>query len=520
MDTIHETHRSPLGSSGTLRIARGGLALLAVLLLLLSAGPARAEEQPGDSSIDYWVKNALREDPRISSEALTVSTTDGIVKLSGPVRNLAARKYAISEAEKIKGVRGVLDEMNVECPPRFDSDIAQDILHRLLDSSSIQTRNIDVDVSDGQVTLQGSVSSWAEAEQAELLATETRGVKSVTNDLGVDYQTKRSDDEIRKDVQARLAREAYLTGLPIQVAVKDGVVTLSGTVGTAHQKTFAERNIRWIRDVKEVRNDLKVEWWKDQDTRAKTAVPTDDQLKQAARDELYEDLRLDPYGITVEAKAGQVTLRGTVPTFFQKRIAERDAADVVGTAWVVNLLDVSEAARSDASILADVRSSLDTDYALAPEAIVVKVHDGVVTLSGDVDSFWLKTHAYDVASRVKGVRRVVDEIRADGMEHFTDASIRSSVRDSLMANAETRWVANDIDVKADHGKVTLTGTVNFWSEYDAAENAAFRTHGVWAVVNDLHVRDYDYPWVDFGYPWPDGDTSGAAYPPHAYYYWW
>jgi osmotically-inducible protein OsmY len=91
------------------------------------------------------------------------------------------------------------------------------------------------------------------------------------------------------------------------------------------------------------------------------------------------------------------------------------------------------------------------------------------------------------------VRGVINNIKIHYASEYTaDASIRKRIQDRPAENAETRWVADDIKVTVSNGKATLSGTVNYWSEYDAAENAAFNTTGVWAVVNQLKVRDYDY----------------------------
>jgi osmotically-inducible protein OsmY len=500
----------------------GAMVLLMALSLMLAAFPASAEDRPSDETITLWVKDALLEDVRVPVIGINVSANDGIVKLTGTVNNLAAKKYAGLETMKIKGVRGVINEISVDAPFRYDFDIAQDVLQRILDSSSIKTRNVDVDVTGGNVTLSGSVASLAEADQAQLLATETKGVNSVTNNLTVTYPNKRSDNAIRKDVQAALARDVYVTGLPISVSVKNGVVTLKGKVGTAYQKERAASDVRWIWNVTKVDNKLSVAWWDSGDTRKKPAVPTDDQLKQAVNDALFQDLRItDPGDIGVDAFAGQVTLRGSVPTFYQKRIAEKDANDVVGTAWVTNLLQVNAEPRSDSAILDDVSFELAADYALDyPDSITAQVKNRVVTLTGDVNSFWDKAHAYDVVSSIEGVRGVINNIKVHYSAEYTDASIRKRIQDRLAANAETMWVADDIKVTVNNGKATLTGTVNYWSEYDAAEDVAFKTNGVWAVTNQLNVRDYDdYEWTEFVYPWPDVYVYDLHYPGYVYYYW-
>jgi osmotically-inducible protein OsmY len=468
--------------------------LLVTLSLIFGAFPASAEDRPSDKTITLWVKDALLDDARVPVISIDVSTNEGIVKLTGTVNNLAAKKYAGLEATKVKGVHGVINEISVDAPFRYDFDISQDVLQRILNSSSIKTRNIDVVVSDGKVILSGSVASWAEADQAQLLATETKGVKLVTNNLVVTYPQKRTDDAIRKDVQAALERDVYLTGLPISASVKDGAVTLAGEVGSAYQKERAADNARWIWNVTKVDNQLRVEWWANEGTRKKPAVPTDDQLKQAVNDELFQDLRItDPGKISVDALTGQVILRGSVPTFYQKRIAEKDADDVTGTAWVMNLLQVKAEPRSDRAILNNVRFELDADYALDYlDLITTKVKNGVVTLTGDVNSVWDKAHAYDVVARIAGVRGVNNNIKVNYSSEYPDASLRKRIQDRLAANAETRWVADDIKVTVKNGKATLNGTVNYWSEYDAATDVALNTGGVRALVNHLNVRDYDY----------------------------
>lgn len=484
--------------------------LLAGLLLTTIAMPALAEDQPYDETISYWVRIALQEDPRIQGDQVYVSTSEGIVTLSGTVANLAAKKYADLEAKKTKGVRGVVDELTVETPYRYDYDISHDVLRRILNSSTIRVKDTQVDVSGGHVTLSGAVMSWAEAEEAELLATETQGVKSVTDDLIVEYPKKRSDDEIRQDVEASLARDVYLTGLPIMVSVKDGAVTLTGHVGTSYQKERAAGDVRWIWNVKKVDNDLDVVWWDNEGTRPKVSVPTANQLQRSVYDELHADPRLDALGITVQVDLGRVTLTGSVPTFYQKKTAEKDALDVVGTAWVTNMLNVTPVKRSDEAIIDDVIFETATDYALAHDQISTMVKDGVVTLNGEVKSNWEKSHANDVVSRISGVRKVVNDLKVNYPVQYTDEVIHDKIAARLASNAATRWVADKITVTVSAGEVMLTGKVSSWSEYYAAESVALNTRGVRGVNNKLEVLNFDYNWIGCISP-GRGDLVNFAY---------
>lgn len=173
----------------------------------------------------------------------------------------------------------------------------------------------------------------------------------------------------------------------------------------------------------------------------------------------------------------------------------------MGVLWVTNRIWVDEASRSDSAILGVVQFGLDADYMLDIDSITAKVKEGIVTLTGDVSSFWEKAHAYEVTSRIKGVRNVLNNIKVHYSSEYTDSSIRKRIQERLKANAETIWVADNIKVTVNRGKVTLDGTVNYWSEYDSAKKVAHNTDGAWAVVNKLNVRDYnDYEWEEFVYP--------------------
>jgi osmotically-inducible protein OsmY len=481
--------------------AQGMLVLMVASLSALCATSAPAEDRPTDLTISDWVRIALQEDPRVDADDIDVSTVDGIVSLDGTVQNLAAKAFADMEAKKVKGVMGVIDELTVDTPLVYDFDIAHSILRRILNSSSIKNKNIGVDVSHGNVTLTGNVSSWAEAEQAVLLARETTGVLSVTNDMTVEYPSHRSDSDIEADINASMQRDVYLTGLPIDASVRDGVATLTGHVGTAYQKDRAATDVLWIWNVKKVDNKLDVLWWDNEGTRTSPTPPSDYDLQQSVYDELLADPRLEKTAITVQASTGHVTLSGSVPTLYQKRVAEGDAKDVVGTAWVTNMLDATAVERSDIAILADVQFELSSDYALDPALVAASVKDGVVTLTGEVEAVWEKSHATDVVSRISGVKSVVNDIEVKPLPQYTDVVIRDRVMERLETNAETRWAAAKITVDVTGGKVTLTGTVNTWAEYYDAEIVAFNTSGVWAVDNKLHVDGYKYDWIGFVSPY-------------------
>lgn len=481
--------------------------VLTLLICALVPLSVLAAERPSDTAITDWVNTALSEDPRVVSSDIRVSANDGIVTLAGTVRNLAEKRYADLETKKIKGVRGVINKLDIAASRRSDADMAQEIRRRILISAVIKSDGLGVRVVDGNAVLSGTVASFSERQQAELLASEIRGVKSVSDEMTVSYSSKRSDTDIRADVQAELKRDIYLVGLPITVSVKNGVVTLTGQVGNAYQKDRAFDDANWVGNVFAVKNDLNVVWWRDEGVREKAAMPSDSELAKSVRAELWQDLRIvDPWDISVTAEFGLVTLRGTVPTYYQKWMAGQAAKEVVGVGWVSNLINVKPESRDDRAIRSDVDFAIHSDYALYGDDIGVRVNEGIVTLTGNVNFSYERSQAGKDAASVLGVADLVNEITVNWRPKFTDAALRKRIKDRLDANGETWWVANLITVTVKRGTATLTGDVDRWSQYNEAARLAYRTDGIRAVDNRLTVKEAEHYKWDEGYgTYPDTD---------------
>lgn len=479
------------------------IAVAAMLLIGIAfAAPTNAADRPSDENIDLWVASALGQDPRIHSNDIAVSSQDGIVTLSGEVDSLAARNYADMEAKKIRGVLGVINELDVRPANRTDEQIREAVTRRLEESPVIVSDDLRATSVDGDVLLSGTVDSWAEREQAGLLAGEVAGVKHITNDIAVKWFAERSDPEIQNDVRASLARDVYLTGIPFTVAVEDGVVSLGGTVGNAYQRDRAEADARWVRGVEKLNDEIVVDWSEDRGVVAVPLVATDAELEARVRAALDQDWRLDPTRITIDADMGAVTLDGTVPSRDERRIAEADARDVVGVAWVDNQLMVQVDARDDQLIRDDVMFRLDTDYATADLGLQASVHQGVVTLTGETTGWFERSRAAILAAGVNGVREVDNRIVVAPSSWKVDADLAKTIARHLTWNWTTWRVHDDIGVTVHNGVATLTGKVDNWAERSEATNVALGTPGVWKVDNRLTVDGYNYPWSEYYYKLP------------------
>src|SRR5436305_14588094 len=139
--------------------------------------------------------------------------------------------------------------------------------------------------------------------------------------------------------------------------------------------------------------------------------------------------------------------------------------------------------RSDADIQRDVLEELKWDARVQPNEIGVSVKDGVVTLTGWVDSYTKKWAAEEAAHRVRGVVAVANdiEVRLPSSAQRTDADIAAAVTRALEWDA---FVPIDrIKVTVSRGWVTLEGQVNWEFERHDAERVVRRLSGVKGETN-------------------------------------
>ncbi len=144
--------------------------------------------------------------------------------------------------------------------------------------------------------------------------------------------------------------------------------------------------------------------------------------------------------------------------------------------------------RTDSEIQKDIMDELKWEAALRNDDIGVAVRDGVVTLAGFVDSYADKWRAESVASKVKGVKAIANdlEVKLPSSSERADPEIARAAVDAFKWNI---WVPQDrIKVKVDKGWVTLEGDVDWHYQREEAERAVRRLTGVEGVTNLITVR--------------------------------
>jgi len=128
------------------------------------------------------VERVLREDHRVDIREVTVTVAGHHVTLTGAVDSVAEKRAARQDAESVPGVEGVTDEMTVKnFRPVPDKELAAAVHNALLRDAYVDASRIEVYASNGEVRLDGSVSTYAERHAAADVAWWTPGVINVEN---------------------------------------------------------------------------------------------------------------------------------------------------------------------------------------------------------------------------------------------------------------------------------------------------------------------------------------------------
>jgi len=213
----------------------------------------------------------------------------------------------------------------------------------------------------------------------------------------------KTDTQLQRDIIEELRWEPGINEREIGVAVKDGVVTLTGNVPSYGEKYVAETMVEGIKGVKALANELAVKL-------PGSSVRTDTEIAHQVVDALKWDVNVPDEKIKARVAGAWVTLEGDVEWAFQKDSAFRAVRFLTGVRGVTNAIKIVPAFVSSLDVTEKIKDALRRRAEREAERIQVSTRDHVVTLSGTVPTFSERRAAEAAAWAAPGVTEVKDDL--------------------------------------------------------------------------------------------------------------
>ncbi len=374
--------------------------------------------------------------------------------------------------------------------PVSDGDIEVAVERNLEYRQDVAAHLIDVNSSNGIVTLSGTVDNILSREAAAESAGTIRGVHSVVNLIRV--RTENVDDkELKSRVEWAILSDPATELYDLDPEVENGKVVLKGRADSWTERNLAETVVKGVAGVRRVENRIDVIY----DKRKRT----DFEIEEEIRARFTYDPYIREEMISLSVHNGNVVLSGAVPSEFARKRAKSfcwvngvygvDAGKLKVGEWMKEEYRRAEQPRNftDEELFNRVRLALLYDPRVFIFDIEADVVNGLVTLSGTVSNLGAKRSAEEDALNTAGVFAVSNAIKVRPEETVTDEDLKKRVIRAIIQDPFLKRY--ELKVAVYSSEVFLYGTVDFPFEKKHAEQVASRIKGVTSVKNTITVAE-------------------------------
>ncbi len=204
------------------------------------------------------ILDELAYEPVIDAAHIGVAVDQNIVTLTGHVSNYAQKLAAIAAVQRVKGVHGIADEIEIADSARVrtsDDELVKRAINMLSWDSVVPAEAIQVTVHSGLVTLTGRVNWQYQKSSAESGIRRLAGVRAIINNIKIEPHVEA--ENVKGKIEAALKRHAEVEAENIRVAIQgDGEVLLEGKVQSWDEKVAVEKAAWSAPGVKDVRDRL------------------------------------------------------------------------------------------------------------------------------------------------------------------------------------------------------------------------------------------------------------------------
>lgn len=380
----------------------------------------RLQVQPAerkDKQILEDVRQALRTNVATDAYETDAAVNNGVVMLQGFVQSKAEKKLVEDVVKNVRGVRRIVNDIEVAArDDRSDTEIAMELRQLLKADPYVDAENVEVEVKDRTILLSGEVSSIAAKSRAVAAGELVNAGEIESEELVVKFGALKTGlvfeigslgpEQIEEAVEDALSYDPRVDVDEIGVSFEDGTIALAGIVRSLQAKRAAEQDAASVSGVRSVANQLRVR---------PVDPPDDATIERNVRESLARSLVWPDEGLTVLVRNQKVYLYGTVETHYDKLLAEDIAAGVQGVVKIQNNLQTSAkwGQKSDDEIAESVRGQLFWSPFVDSSEIIVSVADGVVELTGTVQSWYGSKAAVENAFQ-GGAKTVVNHLTIKG----------------------------------------------------------------------------------------------------------